>query len=124
MIAALAFIRSIPSMLSPKGWLAAALLAAFVLTGAYCSHRGAEGVRDRQAAATAKVETKASSARETAATTRQSDTTIINAREKELSDAVSSLPDAAPSPRRVALACARLKQQGGPIPEVCSHAGH
>ena len=47
MIAALAFVRSIPSMLSPKGWLAVALLAAFLLFGAYCAHKAAEGERDR-----------------------------------------------------------------------------
>lgn len=52
MIAALAFIRRIPSMLSPRGWLAVAVLAAFLLFGAYCAHRAAEGERDRQAAET------------------------------------------------------------------------
>lgn len=46
MIAAFAFVRSIPSMLSPKGWLAVALLAAFLLFGAYCAHRAAEGERE------------------------------------------------------------------------------
>jgi hypothetical protein len=49
-IAALAFVRCIPSMLSPKGWLAVALSAAFLLFGRYGAHRAAEGERDRKAA--------------------------------------------------------------------------
>lgn len=124
MIAALAFARRIPSMLSPKGWLIVALLAAFLLFGAYCAHRAAEGERDRQAAETRRTAEKASSARETAADERLNDTTIINAREKELSDAVNSLPDARPSPRRLALACERLRQQGNTrLPAECGPEG-
>lgn len=124
MIAALAFVRRVPSMLSPKGWLAVALLAAFLLFGAYCAHRAAEGERDRQASETRRTEEKASSARETAADERLTDTTIINAREKELSDAVNSLPDARPSPRRLALACERLRQQGNArLPAECGPEG-
>ena len=123
MIAALAFVRRIPSMLSPQGWLAVALLAAFLLFGAYCAHRAAEGERDRQAAEAHKIEAKASSARETAADERLNDSTIINAREKELSDAVNSLPDARPSARRVALACERLRQQGSRLPPDCGPEG-
>ena len=119
MIAALAFLRSIPRLLNPTGWLIVAIIAAFVLTGAYCSHRGAQAERDRQAVDTQKTEAKASGARETAAGERAADTTIINAREKELSDAVNSLPDARPSARRVRLACERLKQQGSALPDVC-----
>lgn len=112
--------------LTPTSWIVLAVLTSFLIIGAYCSHRGADGVRDSQAAATAKIEVKASSARETAATTRTTDTTIINAREKELSDAVHSLPDAAPSPRRLALACERLRQQGTPesvLPGPCRLGG-
>ena len=124
MIAAFAFVRRIPSLLSPKGWLAVALLAAFLLFGAYCAHRAAEGERDRQAAETRQTEAKASTARETAAGERLNDTTIINAREKELSDAVNSLPDARPSPRRLALACERLRQQGNSrLPAECGPEG-
>ena len=123
MIAALAFVRSIPSMLSPKGWIAVALLTAFLLFGAYCAHRAVEGERDRQAAEAHKIEVKAASARETAADERLNDSTIINAREKELSDAVNSLPDARPSARRVRLACERLRQQGSRLPAECGSEG-
>lgn len=117
---ALAFLRSIPRMLSPTGWLILAIITAFVLTGAYCSHRGAQGERDRQAAETQKTEAKAASARETAAGERAVETPIINTREKDLSDAVNSLPDAAPSARRVRLACERLRHQGNTrLPAEC-----
>lgn len=126
MIAPLAFLRSIPRLLSPTGWLIVAIIAAFALTGAYCSHRGAQGERDRQAVETQKTEAKASGARETAAGEASVETPIINAREKDLSDAVNSLPDAVPSARRVRLACERLRHQGTTerlLPEPCRSAG-
>lgn len=126
MIAVLAFLRSIPRLLSPTGWLIVAIIAAFVLTGAYCSYRGAQGERDRQAAQTQKTEAKASGARETAAHEASAETFIINAREKDLSDAVNSLPDAVPSARRVRLACERLRHQGAAerlLPEPCRSGG-
>lgn len=122
----LALLRSIPRLLNPTGWLIIAIIAAFVLTGAYCSHKGAQGERYRQAAQTQKTEAKAASARDTAAGERAVETPIINAREKDLSDAVNSLPDAAPSARRVRLACERLRHQGTAerlLPEPCRSAG-
>ena len=126
MIAALAFLRSIPRMLSPTGWLIVAIIAAFVLTGAYCSRRGAQGERDRQAAQIQKTQAKAASARETAAREASVETPIINARQKDYSDAVNSLPDAVPSARRVRLACERLRHQGTAerlLPEPCRSGG-
>lgn len=124
MIAVLAFLRSIPRLLSPTGWLIVAIIAAFVLTGAYCSHRGAQGERDRQSVKTQKTDARASGARETAAVEASVETPIINAREKDLSDAVNSLPDAAPSARRVRLACERLRHQGNTrLPAECRSAG-
>lgn len=110
--------------LTPTAWITIGVLAAFLLFGGYCAHRAAQGERDRQAAQAHEIEAKASSARETAAGERLNDTTIINAREKELSDAVNSLPDARPSPRRVALACERLRQQGNTrLPAECGPGG-
>jgi hypothetical protein len=125
-VTALAFLRTIPRLLSPTGWLIAVIIAAFVLTGAYCSHRGAQGERSRQAAETQKTEAKASGARETAAGEASVEIPIINAREKDLSDAVNSLPDAVPSARRVRLACERLRHQGAVerlLPEPCRSGG-
>lgn len=122
----LAFLRSIPRLLSPTGWLIVAIIAAFVLTGTYCSHKGAQGERDRQAAQAQKTEAKASGARETAAREAFVETPIINARQKDYSDAVNSLPDAVPSARRVRLACERLRHQGAAerlLPEPCRSGG-
>ena len=124
MIAGLALLRSVPRLLNPTGWLIVAIVAGFVLTGAYCSHRGAQGERERQAVETQKTEAKASSARETAAVEASVETPIINAREKDLSDAVNSLPDAVPSARRVRLACERLRHQGNTrLPPECGSGG-
>ena len=92
----LAFLRSVPRLLSPTGWLIIAIIAAFVLTGAYCSHRDAHGERDRQAVETQKTAEKASGARDTSAVEASVKSPIINAHEKDLSDAINSLPDAVP----------------------------
>ena len=112
MIAALAFVRRIPSMLSPKGWIAVAVLAAFLLFGAYCAHRAAEGERDRQAAEVHKIEVKASSARETAADERLNDTTIIQDRQKERDNAAQALPDSVPDARELQRRCRQLRDNG------------
>jgi len=74
---ALRVTRTFPS----RTWLLFAVLAAFLIFGGYCAHRGAEGVRDRQAAKVAKVEAKASSARETGAEEALTDTTTIRNRQ-------------------------------------------
>lgn len=113
---ALAFIRRIPAMLSPKGWLAIALLAAFVLTGAYCSHRGAQGERDRQAVQTQKTEAKASSARETAAVEREADTTTIRNRQEERDHAAEAIPDSRPDDRELRRRCRQLREAGRSLP--------
>lgn len=114
---ALAFIRRIPGMLSPKGWIAVALLAAFLLFGAYCAHRAAQGERGHQAAVTAKIEAKASSARETASSERLNDQASLNQQRKATDDALAPLPDAVPSDRRRARHCLRLPNGGADFPE-------
>lgn len=122
----IAFALSIWRALTPTGWLIVAIIAAFVLTGAYCSYRGAQGERDRKAVETHKTDAKGSGGREIAAREASVETPIINAREKDLSDAVNSLPDAVPSARRVRLACERLRHQGTAerlLPEPCRSGG-
>ena len=123
MIAALAFLRSIPGLLPLKGWLAVGVLILFLGFGGYCSHRAAQGERDRQAVETARIERQASTGRETASAERLNDTINLNAREKELTDAVQSLPDARPSARRLALACERLRHQRSRLPAECGPEG-
>jgi hypothetical protein len=95
--------------LTPTAWAVIAILAAFLIFGAYCSHRGAEGVRDRQAAEDAKIESKASSARETAAGERQTDTTTIRDRQEERDHAAQALPDSLPDDRDLRRRCRQLR---------------
>jgi len=104
--------------LTPTAWLALAVLAAFLIFGAYCAHRGADGVRDRQAAEQAKIEAKASSARETAAGERLADTTTITNRKMERDHAAQALPDSLPDDRELRRRCRQLRDAGR-IPPAC-----
>jgi uncharacterized membrane protein len=49
MSAALAFLRSIPRLLNPTGWLIVGVLVAFLLFGAFCSYRGVQGRQEARA---------------------------------------------------------------------------
>ena len=91
--------------LTPTGWLTLGVLAAFLIFGAHCAHRGAEGVRDRQAAEQAKVEAKASSARETSAGEAVNDTTTIRNRQEERDHAAQAIPDGVPDDRELRRRC-------------------
>ncbi|MBB5770905.1 putative SAM-dependent methyltransferase [Brevundimonas vesicularis] len=117
MIDTLAFLRSIPRLLSPTGWLIVAIIAAFVVTGAYCSHRGAQGERDRQAVQTQKTEAKASGARETAAIEREADTTTIRNRQEERDHAAEAIPDSRPDDRELRRRCRQLREAGRSLPD-------
>lgn len=77
-------------------------------------------------AANAKAQATDAKARDLASDERLNDQKTNHQTEKELTDAVSSLPDARPSDRRVALACQRLRHQGtrsADLPSVCRPAG-
>ena len=109
----------------PRTWLLFAALAAFLIFGGYCAHRGAEAVRDREAAKVAKAERKASTGRETASGERLNDQSTLNTQRKANDDALSPLPDAVPSDRRVVRHCLRMQRDGidtGRFPE-CSRLG-
>lgn len=113
---ALAFLRRVPSMLSPRRWLAVAVLAAFLLFGAYCAQKAAQDERARQAAAQAEIERKASAARETASTERLNDTLTIQGRQKERDDAAEALPDSRPDDRELRRRCRQLRDAGRDLP--------
>ena len=95
--------------LTPTTWISIAVLFAFLIFGAYCTHRGAEGVRDRQAAEQAKTESKASAAREAAASERLTDTTTIRNRQEERNHAAQALPDGVPDDRELRRRCRQLR---------------
>jgi hypothetical protein len=101
---------------TPTGWLIVAIITAFVLTGAYCSYRGAQGERDRQAVQTQKTEAKASGARETAAVERQTETTTIRNRQEERDHAAEAIPDSRPDDRELRRRCRQLREAGRSLP--------
>jgi hypothetical protein len=102
--------------LTPLGWTAAllALALAAALLWLVVTGPGRERARAELAAARAEaaMRRRDGAAREAAAEERAADAAANTALVKELSDAVSPLPDARPSDRRRALACARLRHQG------------
>lgn len=114
----LTFVLRWARALTPTAWLALAVLAAFLIFGAYCAQRGADGVRDRHAAEQAKIEAKASSARETAAGERLTDTTTIRDRQEERDHAAQALPDGVPDERELKRRCRQLRDTGR-IPPAC-----
>jgi len=115
MIAALVALRR---TFPPRTWLIFAILAAFLIFGAYCAHRGAEGVRDEQAARQAETERKAASAREAAASERLTDTTTIRDRQEERDHAAQALPDGVPDERELRRRCRQLRDAGR-SPSAC-----
>lgn len=124
----IAGIREAIRSLTMLGWAVIfGLILLFVLL-ATCSHyTGKEAMRDRIAAEErAQTLDDAIKASDKASGERLTDIQINIKREKELTDAVSSLPDAVPSPRRIALACGRLRHQGTPdadLPASCRSGG-
>lgn len=109
---ALRFLRT----LTPTAWITIGVLAAFLLFGGYCAHRAAQGERDRQAAQAHKIEAKASSARETAAGERQTDTSTIRNRQEERDHAAEAIPDSLPDDRELRRRCRQLRDAGRSLP--------
>jgi Tfp pilus assembly protein PilE len=112
MIVVLTFLRMVPG----RSWAIVGALAGVLILVTYCSHQAVVRERDRaeaanQAAARA-AEGRRNAAAERSADERLADTLSTQAREKELADAVAPLPDATPSDRRIALACARMRADG------------
>lgn len=94
--------------------LGAAVAAAFCIPLSYCEGRKAGASKAAAAVAVATVEVMKvdASAKDVAAIERANSDVEVVQQKEALTDAVAALPDSMPSPRRVALACARLKQQG------------
>jgi len=114
--AMIAFALRVGRVLTPTAWLALAVLAAFLIFGAYCAHRGADGVRYQHAAEQAEVERKASSARETGANEALTDTTTIRNRQEERDHAAQALPDGVPDDRELRRRCRQLLDAGRSLP--------
>lgn len=110
--------------MTATSWALVALLGLILITFGWCSY---DASRDRHAeearvAANARAADRNTAAVSQAADQRVTDTLNTATLKQELSDAVAQMPDAVPSPRRVALACERLRQQGardGDLPAEC-----
>lgn len=110
------------------GWAIIIGLVLLLVLLATCSHYTSKEAKLDRLAAEERAQTldAAIKASDKASGERLSDIQINIKREKELTDAVSSLPDAVPSPRRIALACQRLRQQGtrdADLPASCRSGG-
>lgn len=98
-------------------WRAAlgfAVATALCLPLGYCEGKRAGKAKADAAAAVATVEVMKvdGNAKDVAAIERTKDDAAVVEQKEKLTDAVANLPDSLPSPRRVALACERLRQQG------------
>ena len=108
MVGVIAFFKT------PLGWVAGALIALALLAGIYALifYKGVEHEKDAQAVRAVEAVDLDSKAKGAASTQGVKDQAINNQLTKDLTDAVSALPDAVPSARRVALGCARLRASG------------
>lgn len=104
-------------------WIALGILAAFLITGTYCAHRGAEAEKARQAAQRGETERRASTARETAADERLTDTTTIRNRQEKRDHEAQALPDGVPDERELRRRCRQLREAGRSLPACDGLAG-
>lgn len=121
-------LRAAARSLTALGWAVLVACVAVLLLLATCSHYSAREADHAKRAAEerAKALDEAMKASDKAAGERLWDIKINQKREKELTDAVTSLPDAAPSPVQRRLACQRLRHQGTrdtDLPAVCRSEG-
>ena len=117
-------LRHLARQLTPSGWLVVAFVIAGRLLVVMCAeNKTQEARRDRRDLEAAAVALSDGRKADTAAAEeRLWEVKLQQPREKELTDAVQSLPDAEPSPVQRRLACQRLRQQGTraeDIPAYC-----
>jgi flagellar biosynthesis/type III secretory pathway M-ring protein FliF/YscJ len=108
--------RRIRSMLSPTGWAVVGVLAAFLIFGAYCSHRGAQGERDRQEVRQAEQRAKAAEAGSQAVRDVARETITINQRQQERDRDAEAIPDGVPDERELRRRCRQLRDAGRDLP--------
>lgn len=114
--------RDLPALAIRLALVAFAILSLVIAAVLILNANRANRVRAEQAEASAEALRRDQPARDRAAEERLADALTINANRETLRDAVQALPDARPSDRRVALACARLRQQGtrpADLPALC-----
>lgn len=116
--------------IGPASWAVIAVCVLLILSLGWCAVTAPGRERAKLDASTAVANAKAQAtdikARDHAADERLSDLKANTQLEKDLTHAVSSLPDARPSDRRIALGCQRLRNQRtrpADLPAVCRPAG-
>jgi hypothetical protein len=112
MIAFLAFLRGLPRLLSPKGWLWLGLILAGLLLALWIYAAGGNAVREDAAIEAARVEVKAGKGREVAATERVLDETGVLKRQQERDHAAEQTPDSVPDDRELRRRCRQLWDHG------------
>lgn len=122
--------RELLRTFNAAGWAVVAVCVLMLFVLGWCAVTGPGRERAKQdaaaAAANARAQAVDAKARDQASDERLTDLKTNTQLNKELTDAVSSLPDARPSDRRVALACQRLRHQGtreADLPPVCRPGG-
>lgn len=116
---ALAFLRSI----SPRAWAVIGLLTAFLIFGAYCSQRAAQGERDRQAARQAEQNVRVAKAGSQAVSDAARETITINQRQQERDREAEAIPDSVPDERELRRRCRQLRDAGRDLPACRAFGG-
>lgn len=124
MAAFLTFLAGIPRLLSKQGWLFVIILTLGLALFATCSVNSWQErkAKEQAAAAASDFAAKERAASEASGDARLQDYKDTQQNKDKLNAAVASLPDDVPSPRRIALACQRLRNAGTPdsgLPSAC-----
>ena len=123
MIQFLALARRVPGLLSLRGWAVVGVLCLFLAFGAYCSHRAAQGERDRQAARDAAEQVRAAQAGSQAVRQAARDEVTINQRQQERDHAAEAIPDGVPDERELRRRCRQLRDAGRDLPACRAFGG-
>ena len=111
--------------LTPIGWALVALGVLCILSLGYCAYDGNRDRRVTERLANANADTFeiTVAARDDLSAQTASDTKSNSNLERDLTNAVSPLPDARPSDRRIALQCERLRKAGTDVTHFSACVG-
>lgn len=113
--------------LTPVAWALVILGVLCILSLGYCAYDGRRDQRAAQRLASANADTfdVTVAGRDDLSAQTASDTKSNSKLERDLTNAVSPLPDARPSDRRIALQCERLRKAGTDVTHLpaCVGAG-
>lgn len=105
-------IQSIARLLSPRGWMAFAVLAVVLALALWLYSAGRDDGRQADQVDDLKAEVRAGAGRETAAIERGIDTANTADKLKEWNHAAEAIPDSAPDARELQRRCRQLRDAG------------